>query len=110
MRWIVAIFAVIGLMMAGCFQVSPQPALPPTNMTSWGPMGGFTMSSGTVCAGHATLNGGYAAVNDSCFTSSDNIVLCTDTTAANPVKCMPAYGYLSIAGAASDTIAYARVR
>jgi hypothetical protein len=68
------------------------------------------MSSGATCAGHATLNGGIASVSDPCFTSSENIVMCTDTTAANAVKCAPSNGYLGISGFAGDTIAYARVR
>jgi hypothetical protein len=36
--------------------------------------------------------------------------MCTDTTSASGVRCTPAAGSLSIAGAAGDTIAYARVR
>ena len=38
----------------------------------------------------ATLSDGTASVSDACFTGSDNIVMCTDTTAANPVRCTPA--------------------
>jgi hypothetical protein len=69
------------------------------------------MSSGAAaCAGHATLNGGLASVTDPCITGDTNIVLCTDTTAPNPVKCSPESGYLSISGAPGDTIAWARVR
>ena len=41
MRVIVVMFALIGTMTAGCFQVAPQPPLPPTTMSSWGPAGGF---------------------------------------------------------------------
>lgn len=97
--------------MGGCLEVQSQPAPPPTTMSSWGPLGGFTMSSGAAtCAGHATLNGGLASVSDPCFTGGANIVLCTDTTAPNPVKCSPESGYLTISGAPGDTIAWARVR
>ena len=77
MRAIVAIIALCGLTTAGCLQVSPQPPLPATTMSSWGPAGGFTMSTGNTCAGHATLDLGRASIYDPCFTGSDNIVMCT---------------------------------
>jgi hypothetical protein len=100
-----------GLLMApGCLQVASQPPVPPTTMSSWGPMGGFSMSSGAPCTGKATLSDGTASVSDACFTGSDNIVMCTDTTAANPVRCTPASGSLSISGGTGDTISYARIR
>jgi hypothetical protein len=101
------LFSVIG---AGCLQVQSQPAAPPTNMTSWGPLGGFTVSSGTTCSGHLLLSGRTAVTSDQCFTGAADIVLCTDSTAPNPVMCSPASGYLSIAGTPGDTIAYARIR
>ena len=105
------VFAAIALTAAvGCLQVQPQPAVPPTTMSSWGPLGGFTMSSGATCAGYATLSSKDASVTASCFTGADNIVMCTDTTAANPVMCMPADGHLAISGTAGDVISYARVR
>ena len=110
MRELLALCALVGVIATGCLEVAPQPALPPTTMSSWGPMGGFTMSSGAPCAGHATLINGTTSVTDACFTSIENIVMCTDTTAANPVKCSPANGYLSISGTGDDTISYARVR
>jgi hypothetical protein len=68
------------------------------------------MSSGAQCAGQATLTDGSASVSNSCFTSSQDIVMCTDTTAANPVKCTPGYGTLAISGGVGDTISYAKVR
>ena len=37
MRVIVAMLALIGATTAGCLQVPPQPPLPPTTMSSWGP-------------------------------------------------------------------------
>jgi hypothetical protein len=95
---------------AGCLQVQPPPTPPPTTISSWGPLGGFTMSSGANCAGRATLGDTPTVVSDACFTDTDNIVLCTDTTSASGVRCTPAAGSLTIAGAAGDTIAYARVR
>jgi len=112
MRWIIATLAIAAIAASGCLQVAPQPVppVPPTTMTSWGPMGGFSMSSGATCAGRATLNGGLATVSDACFTGADNIVMCTDTTAPNAIRCSPSDGSLSISGAPGDTIAWARVR
>jgi hypothetical protein len=110
MRGIIAMLALIGTTTAGCLEVAPQPPLPATTMSSWGPAGGFTMSSGMTCAGQATLNAGHASVNDRCFTGVDNIVMCTDTTAPNAVQCSPGFGYLTISGAAGDTISYARMK
>jgi len=102
--------AIAALMAAGCLQVAPQPPVPPTTMSSWGPMGGFSMTSGAPCSGKATLSDGTASVSDMCFTGADNIVLCTDTTAANPIRCTPANGSLSMSGGIGDTISYARIR
>jgi hypothetical protein len=109
-RLMIAGLAVAGLMASGCLQVAPQPPVPPTTMNSWGPMGGFSMSSGAPCTGKATLSDGTASVSDACFTGADNIVMCTDTTAANPVRCTPTYGSLSISGGVGDTVSYARIR
>lgn len=102
--------AVAGLTAAGCLQVASQPPVPPTTMSSWGPLGGFSMTSGAPCSGKATLTDGTALVSDACFTGTDNIVMCTDTTAANPLRCTPASGSLSISGGVGDTVAYARIR
>jgi hypothetical protein len=95
---------------AGCLQVQPPPTPPPTTISSWSPLGGFTMSSGANCAGRATLGDSPTVVSDGCFTSTDNIVLCTNTTSSSGVRCTPQAGSLTIAGAAGDTISYARVR
>jgi hypothetical protein len=100
----------LALVTCGCLQVQPQPSVPPTTMTSWGPLGGFAVSSGTTCSGHQLLNGRTATVTDQCFTGTADIVLCTDTTAPDPVMCSPASGYLAIAGTHGDTVAYARIR
>lgn len=110
MRTIITLLSLAGLTASGCLQVQPQPAVPPTTMTSWGPLGSFSMSSGAVCAGQATLTGGIASVTDPCFTGSTNVVLCTDTTAASAVKCAPGAGSLAISGAAGDTVSYARLK
>lgn len=107
---LLALFAFfLALATAGCLQVQPTPA-PPTTMTSWGPLGGFAVSSGTTCSGHQLLTGRTAAVTDQCFTGTADVVLCTDTTAPDPVMCSPASGYLTIAGTPGDTVAYARIR
>jgi hypothetical protein len=110
MRWIVQCFAIIALTMGGCLQVQPQPPIPPATMSSWGPLGGFTMTSGVNCAGYVTVSGRETSVSAACFTGSDNIVMCTDATAANPVMCMPGNGYLTVSGTVGDTISYARAR
>jgi hypothetical protein len=109
-RAVVLLAGTMTILTGGCFMVPPEPAPPPTTMSSWGPFGGFTMSSGANCAGHATLTNGAATIRDSCFTSSENIVLCTDTSAAVAVSCSPGSGRLTIYGLGTDTIAYARVR
>jgi len=68
------------------------------------------MTSGSSCAGSATLAIREMSVSAACITGDDNIVMCTDTTAPNPVMCRPASGYLNVSGTMGDTIAYARVR
>ena len=62
------------------------------------------------CAGKAQLQQGSAVVSDNCFTGDTNIVVCTDTTAPNPVMCAPHKGELAIAGGANDVVSYARVQ
>ena len=109
MRAIVAILALIGVTAAGCFQVQPQP-LPSTTMSSWGPAGGFTMSSGSTCSGHATLTAGHTSVSDPCFTGIDNVVVCTDNSAVSAVQCTPGTGYLVISGSGNDMISYSRIK
>jgi len=102
--------ATVAVIAAGCLQIAPEPAPPPTSMSSWGPFGGFTLSSGASCAGHATLTNGVATIRDQCFTGSADVVLCTDTSAPAAVSCSARSGSLIITGIGSDTIAYARVR
>jgi hypothetical protein len=63
-----------------------------------------------MCAGRVALTQGEATIRDACFTGDTNVVLCTDTTAASPIKCAPAPGTLTISGSGGDIISYARVR
>ena len=63
-----------------------------------------------MCAGRVALTQGEATVRDACFTGDTNVVLCTDATAANPIKCAPTAGTLTISGSGGDIISYARVR
>jgi hypothetical protein len=63
-----------------------------------------------MCAGRVALSQGEATNRDDCFTGDTNVVLCTDATAARPIKCSPAPGTLSISGSGGDIISYARVR
>jgi len=63
-----------------------------------------------ICAGRVQLAQGNATVNDSCFTGDTNVVLCTDSSAANAVQCTASNGKLALAGNGSDLINYARVR
>jgi hypothetical protein len=63
-----------------------------------------------LCAGRVKLAQGVATVNDSCFTGDTNVVLCTDSTAANAVQCAAANRKLELAGTGSDLINYARIR
>jgi len=96
-------------MAAGCFTYSAPPP-PPTSMTAWSPTGSFSFSSGGTCAGQITLVNGFTTVNDACFTSSYNVVVCSDNTLPNPVRCTPASGSLTISGTGTDSISYARLK
>jgi hypothetical protein len=109
MRFSIIVLAFFGLMAAGCFSYSAPPP-PPTSMTAWSPTGGFTLNSGGSCAGQVSLMGGLATVTDACFTGSYNVVVCSDNTTANPVRCTPSIGSLSLSGTGSDSISYARLK
>ena len=63
-----------------------------------------------LCAGRAVLVQGSATIEDGCFTGDTNIVVCTDVSSANPLRCAPQKGSLLIEGHSGDTISYARVR
>jgi hypothetical protein len=66
--------------------------------------------SPTICAGRIALQQGSATVADSCFTGDTNVVLCTNVSGLNPVRCTPHEGSLSIYGIGGDEISYARVK
>src|SRR5260221_9557689 len=63
-----------------------------------------------MCAGRVHLEQGSATVKDACFTGDTNIVLCTDSSAASAIRCVPGVGSLQITGTGDDLINYARVR
>lgn len=110
MRKAMVILALAGVMTAGCFTVQPPPPAPvPSSVSAWGPMGGFAVNYGG-CAGQISLVNGFATVSDPCFTGNNNVVMCTDSTAANAVRCAPEPGSLLVSGAGADVIAYARLR
>ena len=62
------------------------------------------------CAGRVQLAQGVATLKDGCFSGDTNVVLCTDSTAANPVRCSAGDGQLEVSGTGNDIINYARVR
>ncbi len=62
------------------------------------------------CAGRVQLAQGVATLKDRCFSGDTNVVLCTDSTAANPVRCAAGDGQLELTGTGTDVINYARVR
>lgn len=104
------LLAIASTSAAGCYASFPPPPQPtPTNVTTWGPFGGMSINTG-VCAGQVSLSGGLASVSDPCFTASTNVVICSDTTAANAVRCSAGPGSLSLSGTGSDVVAYARVK
>jgi hypothetical protein len=110
MRKFLPALALAALFASGCYMSVPAPPPPtPTTVTTWGPLGGMSINTG-VCAGQVSLNAGIASISDSCFTASTNVVLCTDTTAPNPVRCAAVPGTLNLSGTGNDTIAYARVK
>jgi hypothetical protein len=124
MRTVIAAIVLIGLMAAGCRKTNPP--TPPLNPGEKQSRASQDISNnisansffGSVniralpgfCAGRIQLAGGAATVSDSCFTGDTNIVLCTDISAANPIRCAPAKGSLAINGNGGDLISYARVR
>jgi hypothetical protein len=61
-------------------------------------------------AGRVALSQGEATIRDDWFTGDTIVVLCTDATAASPIKCSPSPGTLSISDSGGDIISYARVR
>ena len=63
-----------------------------------------------ICAGKITLSQGSASVRDDCFSGDTNIVLCTNESHPNPVRCKATSGALTIEGGGEDVIDYARIR
>jgi hypothetical protein len=122
---LIGALSVIALVGSGCGHPPPRPAPPPMHS---GPDSESSSGSSQVvaansffgdvkviatpdlCAGRVRLAQGAATVNDSCFTGDTNVVLCTDSTAANAVECAASNGKLALAGTGSDLINYARVR
>jgi len=72
--------------------------------------GGNVQVFASFCAGKVQLTQGAARVNDACFTGEANIVACSDITSANPVRCEPSTGTLTVEGHANDNIAFARMK
>jgi hypothetical protein len=109
MRTWIILLAFSSLMAAGCFSYSVPPP-PPTTMSAWSPTGSFSFSSGGNCAGQTTLVGGLANVTEACFSGPTDVVVCSDNTLPNPVRCTPSAGSLSLSGTGSDSISYARLK
>ncbi len=63
-----------------------------------------------VCAGKIALTQGGASVHDKCFSGDTNVVLCTNESHPNPVRCKATAGLLTIEGTGDDVIDYARIR
>src|SRR6266404_4897 len=118
---VIAAPCAIALIGSGCGHPPPHSGPPPMHA---GPGSGSSqvvaansffgdvkvIATPDLCAGRVRLAQGAATVNDSCFTGDTNVVLCTDSTAANAVECAAANGKLALAGTGSDLINYARVR
>lgn len=112
MRRLVIAFALAALLIAGCRHgMGLGEGGGSRDMTALGLFGGANINVNQyLCAGRAVLSNGAAAVKDSCFTGDSDVVLCSDMTNANPVRCTPAAGELSIGGSGNDVIAYVRVK
>ena len=72
--------------------------------------GGNLQVFANLCAGKVRLTQGTATLDDSCLTGDTNIVICSDITSANPVRCAPGRGSPIVEGHANDEIAFARVK
>ncbi|HYR78644.1 MAG TPA: hypothetical protein VEO55_01485, partial [Candidatus Dormibacteraeota bacterium] len=103
---VIAALSAIALIGSGCGHPPPRPAPPPMHAESDAePASGLSQINANsvfgdvkvaavpdLCAGRVRLAQGAATVNDSCFTGDTNVVLCTDSTAANAVECAAANG------------------
>ncbi len=121
MRTAIIPLALAGLTFAACQSGPPHAARtnPPGDVkvsndvvNAFGIFGGakVNMTAVILCAGRVPLSNGNATVKDACFTGDTNIVMCTDTTGVNAVRCTPSAGSLLIGGSGADVIAYARMR
>jgi hypothetical protein len=112
MRAMIVILLVAGIFAATSCREGLTPAgKRSSDISAVGIFGGAAVNiAPTACAGRATLTQGSAQVKDECFTGDTNVVLCTDVTNVNPVRCAPEAGSLLVAGSGSDVIAYARMR
>ena len=72
--------------------------------------GGNLQVFANLCAGKVRLTQGSATLSDSCFTGDTNIVICSNITSVNPVRCAPGKGTLIVEGHGNDEIAFARMR
>jgi hypothetical protein len=73
--------------------------------------GGVNVDVNTIlCAGKISLAQGAATVNDSCFTGDTNLVVCSDVSSVNAVRCEPGRGSLTVEGHGNDLIVYVRVK
>lgn len=115
MKQVMVPIALLALFLLGCEHPRERPGVGSsqntnTNVGAWSFFGKAKITYAAIqCAGRATLVQGEATVKDSCFTGDTNVVLCTDVSAANPVRCTPSRGALSIGGSGADTVVYARV-
>jgi hypothetical protein len=116
MQRLIIALAFAGLFVAGCgrhhmmLSDSGEPRSS-QDITALGMFGGASVHIDQfLCAGRVTLNNGAAALKDSCFTGDSNVVVCTDMTNVNAVRCTPSPGALSVGGNGSDVISYARLK
>ncbi|HLI80308.1 MAG TPA: hypothetical protein VKV03_10020 [Candidatus Binataceae bacterium] len=120
MRMTIATFALAGLTLAAC-RMTPNEVkvnlpgdlkTPNDSINAVGIFGcaNVNLHTSIVCAGRVPLSQGSAIVKDACFSGDTNVVVCTDTSAINPVRCSPGAGALLIGGSGNDVVAYARMR
>jgi hypothetical protein len=120
MRTVRIAIALAGLTLAACHMTPKEVRVtlpgdmktPNDSINAVGVFGGANVNLHTsiVCAGRIPLSNGNAMVKDSCFSGDTNVVVCTDATNINPVRCTPGAGSLLIGGSGNDVIAYARMR
>ena len=122
MRKLLGIFPITALILAGCAPLIVTAPPPPSGRVVWNNPGyygsppssgivtfGNVSVAGNLCSGKVTLTRGLATVTDPCF-NRDAVVICTDTTAAKPLRCTPDEGILSVSGSDGDVISYARAK